>query len=119
MSGSEAASAELGRPSWPWDVLADVRVGIQPIRTSSAPGATDLPLHHYQRLEWGGTVGVLPIAGAAAAAAARAANARPATGWLSSDSMLHLLRRATFGPTPGALTQTRALGIDAWIEMQL
>ncbi|MEN3303829.1 MAG: hypothetical protein V7603_31 [Micromonosporaceae bacterium] len=59
-------------------------------------------------------------AGTASAAAARAAalRPRPATP-LSADPVLHLLRRATFGPTPEAVTQARDIGIDAWIEAQL
>jgi uncharacterized protein (DUF1800 family) len=35
------------------------------------------------------------------------------------DPVLHLLRRATFGPTPEAVTQARAIGTDGWIEAQL
>jgi uncharacterized protein (DUF1800 family) len=35
------------------------------------------------------------------------------------DSELHLLRRATYGPTPATLAQARTLGLGAWIEQQL
>jgi uncharacterized protein (DUF1800 family) len=32
---------------------------------------------------------------------------------------LHLLRRATYGPTPAAITQVTSLGRSAWLERQL
>jgi uncharacterized protein (DUF1800 family) len=35
------------------------------------------------------------------------------------DPVLHLLRRATFGPTPEAVSQARDTGPDAWLETQL
>jgi uncharacterized protein (DUF1800 family) len=38
---------------------------------------------------------------------------------LSTDPVLHLLRRATFGPTPEAVSQARDMGVDAWLETQL
>ncbi len=60
------------------------------------------------------------MAGAAAAAAARAAKARPGkAAALAQDPVLHLLRRATFGPTPQSVARVRASGVDAWIEAQL
>lgn len=38
---------------------------------------------------------------------------------LSTDPVLHLVRRATYGPTPASLAQARTLGRTAWIEAQL
>jgi len=38
---------------------------------------------------------------------------------LTRDPVLHLLRRATFGPTPADIAQVKAVGIDAWIDRQL
>jgi uncharacterized protein (DUF1800 family) len=37
----------------------------------------------------------------------------------SSDPALHLLRRATFGPTPAMVEDVRTGGIDAWLAEQL
>lgn len=48
--------------------------------------------------------------------------ARTVTGVLpgrSTDVVLHLLRRATFGPTPEAVAAARAVGPEHWIEEQL
>src|SRR5215469_9081874 len=38
---------------------------------------------------------------------------------LTRDPALHLLRRATFGPTLSTVEQTRKIGIDAWLDTQL
>ena len=38
---------------------------------------------------------------------------------LPPDALLHLLRRATYGPTPAALAEARRLGASAWLEAQL
>ena len=54
------------------------------------------------------------------AAAKIAASATPS--WptpLNRDPALHLLRRATFGPTLLDVVAVRQMGIDAWIERQL
>jgi len=52
--------------------------------------------------------------------AAVAATARPTKpGIFSTDPVLHLARRATFGPRPGDLVDLRTLGIDAWLSRQL
>ncbi|WP_375423653.1 DUF1800 domain-containing protein [uncultured Friedmanniella sp.] len=37
----------------------------------------------------------------------------------STDPVLHLLRRATYGPTPALLAKARAQGAKAWLEAQL
>jgi uncharacterized protein (DUF1800 family) len=37
----------------------------------------------------------------------------------TSDPVLHLLRRATFGPTPALVDEVHAAGIDAWLAAQL
>src|SRR4051812_4937015 len=58
------------------------------------------------------------LAGTAAAAAALAAQAQLSTA-LSRDPVLHLLRRATLGPTPGEVAPCRTAGLDAWLEKQL
>ncbi|WP_436526623.1 DUF1800 domain-containing protein [Actinoplanes sp. HUAS TT8] len=45
----------------------------------------------------------------------------PATtsGLLAADPQLHLLRRATFGPSPASITEIRALGAAGWLDRQL
>jgi len=41
------------------------------------------------------------------------------TDFLPSDPLLHLLRRATYGPTPASTAEIRRLGATAWLERQL
>jgi uncharacterized protein (DUF1800 family) len=50
--------------------------------------------------------------------AAHAAEASGA-GLVAADPLLHLLRRATYGPTPASIAEIRALGATAWLERQL
>ncbi|MEO3937087.1 DUF1800 family protein [Dermatophilaceae bacterium Soc4.6] len=40
-------------------------------------------------------------------------------GIFTTDPVLHLARRATFGPRPSDITDIRTLGIDAWLSRQL
>ena len=54
--------------------------------------------------------------GPGAAAAPPAATARSL---VSADPLLHLLRRATYGPTPESIAEIRKLGAAAWLERQL
>ncbi len=56
-----------------------------------------------------------PTAGEAAAAAA----VTVPTILDTSDPVIHLLRRATFGPTPALVDEVHAAGIDAWLAAQL
>jgi hypothetical protein len=42
-----------------------------------------------------------------------------ATAFVPSDLDLHLLRRATYGATPGLLKQARSMGRNAWLDKQL
>jgi uncharacterized protein (DUF1800 family) len=41
------------------------------------------------------------------------------TDLLPADPLLHLLRRATYGPTPASIAEIRRLGAPAWLERQL
>ncbi len=41
------------------------------------------------------------------------------TDLLPADPLLHLLRRATYGPTPASIAEIRDLGATAWLERQL
>jgi uncharacterized protein (DUF1800 family) len=43
----------------------------------------------------------------------------PAAELLPADPLLHLLRRATFGPGPEAIAEIRRLGAAAWLDRQL
>ena len=68
------------------------------------------------------------LAGAAAATAvttlglAAPATAAPALDparLVAADPIAHLLRRATFGPSPAALAEAAKLGVDGWLDRQL
>ncbi len=41
------------------------------------------------------------------------------TDLVSADPLAHLLRRATFGPTPAALAEIAKLGVPGWLDRQL
>jgi uncharacterized protein (DUF1800 family) len=59
-----------------------------------------------------GSTGVLP-----ALLASRPASA--ATTFVPADQDLHLLRRATYGPTPASSRSIRRMGASAWLDQQL
>jgi uncharacterized protein (DUF1800 family) len=60
------------------------------------------------------------LAGSGAAAELmRAVPAAAAPSLVANDPDLHLLRRATFGPTPATLKEIRRLGRNRWLERQL
>ena len=61
--------------------------------------------------------GVTVDAGAATAAAT--AGALTAGDLVSVDPLAHLLRRATYGPTPAALAELGRLGVTGWLDRQL
>jgi uncharacterized protein (DUF1800 family) len=58
---------------------------------------------------------LFPTAGEAAAATQVTVPTILAT----DDPVLHLLRRATFGPTPALVDEVHTKGIDAWLDEQL
>ena len=64
-----------------------------------------------------GSAGLEDTASAAAAAAAKAKPTSP--NLLSRDPILHMLRRATFGPTRALVDAATKTGIDEWLEQQL
>ncbi|HEY3008473.1 MAG TPA: DUF1800 domain-containing protein [Micromonosporaceae bacterium] len=64
-----------------------------------------------------GAEGLADTPSKAAAAALKATPTKPNP--LSRDPMLHLLRRATHGPTRTALAALRQTGIDDWLDAQL
>jgi uncharacterized protein (DUF1800 family) len=56
---------------------------------------------------------------ATAAEAAAAAEVVVPTILDPADPVIHLLRRTSFGPTPGLVDEVHAVGIDAWLAAQL
>jgi uncharacterized protein (DUF1800 family) len=65
-------------------------------------------------------LGASGLADTPSAAARAALEATPAsTNPLARDPVLHLLRRATFGPTRRTVDEVRRLGVDAWLDRQL
>ncbi|GAB2776825.1 hypothetical protein GCM10027039_42560 [Terrabacter koreensis] len=67
----------------------------------------------------GGTVLAMSAAASSASAATLATTPTLAAAMTTSDPVLHLLRRATFGPTPALLAEVRAAGTTAWLDAQL
>ena len=66
--------------------------------------------------------GAAVVAAAAALPMAAAAPAQAATtgsSFLPASARLHLLRRATYGPSPSALADVTRLGLSGWVEWQL
>ncbi|GAA0568863.1 DUF1800 domain-containing protein [Paractinoplanes ferrugineus] len=68
----------------------------------------------------GATTAVVAVGGGAAAAAPPSAAPQSAAQLgLAADPIAHLLRRATFGPTPATLAEAARLGVDGWLDRQL
>jgi hypothetical protein len=42
-----------------------------------------------------------------------------ASDFVAADPLLHLLRRATYGPTPASIAEIRTLGATKWLDRQL
>ncbi|BBH64643.1 hypothetical protein ACTI_13280 [Actinoplanes sp. OR16] len=66
-----------------------------------------------------GTAAAAGVAMAIPGTPAVAAPAAVTAGLLPDDQALHLLRRATFGPSPASIAEIRRLGTKAWLERQL
>lgn len=60
-----------------------------------------------------------PAAATAAPTTPNAATPALAAATTTTDPVLHLLRRATFGPTPALVAEVRAAGTTAWLDAQL
>ncbi|MFC7527803.1 DUF1800 domain-containing protein [Actinoplanes sp. GCM10030250] len=65
-----------------------------------------------------GAAAVMTTGSPAAAAPSTPVSANPAS-FLPADPLLHLLRRATFGPSPASIAEIRKLGASAWLDRQL
>ena len=71
-----------------------------------------------------GTLGLAGSVGAVAStlpleAAEAAVTPKPGSAFVPTDQNLHLLRRATFGPTPDLLASVRNKGRAGWLDAQL
>ena len=58
-------------------------------------------------------------AGAVVAGATVQALAATPSAAATTDPVLHLLRRATFGPTPALLASVKKVGANDWLDAQL
>ncbi|MEV6303580.1 DUF1800 domain-containing protein [Actinoplanes sp. NPDC051861] len=65
-----------------------------------------------------GSVATVALAATGLALAEPAAAAPRTTDLLGNDPIAHLLRRATFGPTPESLAEARKLGVNGWLDRQ-
>jgi uncharacterized protein (DUF1800 family) len=66
-----------------------------------------------------GATALVGLESATAAPAAAAAAATAPAALVGDDQLAHLLRRATYGPTPASLAELRRLGVGAWLDRQL
>jgi uncharacterized protein (DUF1800 family) len=99
------------------DPLAAVADGMSPKRAGSF---SDRDASYTIGMGDGTSLGAQGIEETPAKAAAKALTTAPRDlNPLSRDPVLHLLRRATFGPTPSTVEQARKMGVDAWIDAQL
>ncbi|MEV6298328.1 DUF1800 domain-containing protein [Actinoplanes sp. NPDC051861] len=65
------------------------------------------------------TAAAVVTGGTPAAAAPSAPFASNPASFLPADPLLHLLRRATFGPSPASIAEIRRLGVTGWLDRQL
>jgi uncharacterized protein (DUF1800 family) len=99
------------------DPLAAVADGMSPKRAGSF---SDRDASYSIGMGDGQSLGAQGIEDTPAKAAAVAATMAPRDpNPLTRDPVLHLLRRATFGPTPSTVEQGRKMAIDAWLDAQL
>jgi uncharacterized protein (DUF1800 family) len=61
----------------------------------------------------------IAVDGAPAAGTPAATSSATTASLVSTDANAHLLRRATFGPTPESLAEVGRLGVNAWLDRQL
>ncbi len=88
-------------------------------RPGAGPAFLDRDASYVGQLN-GDDLGAHGLADTPAQAATAAAAATPLFGSpLQRDARAHLLRRATFGPTPTGLSEVDTLGIDRWLDQQL
>jgi uncharacterized protein (DUF1800 family) len=108
MGGGDGLSAALG------DAATSTR------SPRDAGAFADRDASYTQSLGDSINLGAAGLEDTASAAAAAAAKARPTSpNLLSRDPILHMLRRATFGPTRALVDAATKTGIDEWLERQL
>ncbi len=94
--------------------------GAQPADDGLATASTTLSRRQVLRTGALGVVGAAGIASALLRTPTAEAATRTATAsFVPRDFELHLLRRATFGATPGMHKRIRKIGATAWLEEQL
>jgi len=99
------------------DPLGAVADGISPKRAGSF---SDRDASYTIGIGDGASLGAQGIEDTPAKAAAKALTTAPRDpNPLVRDPVLHLLRRASFGPTPSTVEQARKMGVDAWLDLQL
>ncbi len=112
VAGGVGGTVALFAQGDPLQAVADNRPGAGPAyldRDSSYVGQAA-----------GDDLGVRGVANSPAEAATQALAATPIyPSPLTRDPQAHLLRRATFGPTPGDADNLAKMGINAWIDQQL
>jgi uncharacterized protein (DUF1800 family) len=96
------------------------------VRGSTTPAgglASATPTLSRRRLLRNTAIGTAVAGSGLATSLLQATPAEATTGepvsFLPTDPDLHLLRRATWGPTPGNVKRIHAMGADAWLEEQL
>ncbi|MGW3787766.1 DUF1800 domain-containing protein [Micromonospora chokoriensis] len=106
-TGSTVTDGTAARPS-----------GQQPstVRTYTEQNESYMGSRAGEALKKNAPAGGRTLSGPAAAAAATEVTVKTV---LAKDPILHLARRATFGPTPEVVADIKKQGIDAWIRAQL
>ena len=64
-------------------------------------------------------LGTAVVGSGAASVLLNATPAEAAASFVPKDQELHLLHRATYGPTPATLSEIRKMGIGGWLDQQL
>jgi uncharacterized protein (DUF1800 family) len=85
------------------------------LRADEAPQSPPASLKVASRSRRALMLGFATAGVAAASVAASATGASAGT----VDPALHLLRRATYGPSPSLLAEVRSTGVQAWLDTQL
>ncbi|HEY7281585.1 MAG TPA: DUF1800 domain-containing protein [Actinomycetota bacterium] len=88
---------------------------------SAAAPASDLSRRGFLRSAGRGAAALAAAGIASGALRAPGASAAPGSGRVqpANDPALHLLRRATYGPTPTLAAKVHSMGTTAWLEQQL
>jgi uncharacterized protein (DUF1800 family) len=88
-------------------------------KPAEGPGMTTPQPTRRSLLGGAAALAATAVAGLTVDAATAAPAAAGTAGLLATDPLAHLLRRATFGPTPAALAEAAKLGVAGWLDRQL